>query len=228
MDLTLTDVSKLLKVPESTLLDWTKEGEVPSYKLNDEYRYNREEVEEWMLRNLNQDDLKIDLHEQSTGVMQFNFYRALHKGFVLKDVEGNTKEEVISSCMDVIAEKLDLDAETVTQLLLEREKMMTTALNRGVALPHTREFLLSEIYDVIVVAYPKEPIEYDALDGQKVHTLFFLFACQDKRHLNLLGKIAYFCHDSENLGLLKNKTDKPELLAAIRSWESKLSQLQPA
>jgi len=42
---------------------------------------------------------------------------------------------------------------------------------------------------LIFVVFPKDPIEYGALDGQAVHTLFFLFACSDKAHLHLLSKI---------------------------------------
>ena len=228
MDLTVKDVSKLLQVSEQRVLEWTKEGAVPSYQLNGEHRFSREEIEEWMLRYFNQDDLQIDPKEHSVGLQQFNMYRALHKGMVLQNVEGRTKEEIISNSMELISEKLDADAEVLTNLLLDREKLMSTAINHGVAVPHTRDFLISKAYDVVAVVHPKEPIEYGALDGEKVHTLFFLFACQDKRHLNLLAKIAFFCHQSENLNFLEQKHDKGELLAFIRSWESSLNQMQPA
>ena len=95
-------------------------------------------------------------------------------------------------------------------------------------MPHTRDFLLSGAHDVVAIVYPKKPVEYGALDGKEVHTLFFLFACQDKRHLNLLAKIAYFCHQSENLGTLQSKSEKKDLLNTIRQWESRINQLQPA
>ena len=61
---------------------------------------------------------------------------------------------------------------------------MPTALANGIGVPHARELLLPLSSDVITVVFPKEPIEYGALDGRKVHTLFFLFACLDKSHLH--------------------------------------------
>ncbi len=228
MDLTVNDVSKFLQLSEEVILTWTKEGKIPSYQLSGEYRFNREEIEEWMLRYVNQNNLHIDPKEQSKGLQHFNLYRALHKGHVLNDVEGGSKEEVIRNSMKIISKQLDVDAEVLTNLLLDREKLMSTAINSGVAVPHTRDFLLPSAYDVVAVVHLKDPIEYDALDGEDVHTLFFLFACQDKRHLNLLAKIAFFCHQPENLEILKQKLDKKELLNSIKAWESSLNQLQPA
>lgn len=229
MDLTIQDVTKYLHISEDDLLKWVETGDIPSYKLNNEYRFSREEIEEWLLRHIHQDDLDIDpTREPMIGTQQFNLYRALNKGMVLENVEGSTKEEIIHNSVKLISERLDLDAEIITNLLLDREKLMSTALNRGVAVPHTRDFLLSGPHDAVVIAYPKHPVEYGALDGKKVHTLFFLFACQDKKHLNLLSKIAYFCHQGENLEILQTKANKKDLLNTIRQWESRINQLQPA
>ena len=228
MDLTIQDVAKYLQVSEETLLKWVDDGDIPSYTLSGEFRFSREEIEEWVLRHFHNEDLNIETIEPVIGPQHFNLYRALNKGLVLTDVEGVTKEEIIYNSMKLISESLELDAETITNLLLDRERLMSTALNRGVAVPHTRDFLLSGAHDVVAIVYPKKSIEYGALDGKDVHTLFFLFACKDKTHLNLLSKIAYFCHQSENLEVLQARPSKPDLLNTIRHWESKINQLQPA
>jgi PTS system nitrogen regulatory IIA component len=122
--------------------------------------------------------------------------------------------------MVAIASDLHLDAEVITELLLDREKLMPTALSNGVGVPHTRDFLLQESFDVVVVVFPKEPIEYGALDGQPIHTLFFLFACDDKRHLHLLAKLAHLSSRPENLFYLQTHPNKQELLDYIKNWET--------
>ena len=129
MDLTIQDVTKYLQVSEEALLKWVDSGDIPSYKLNNEYRFNRAEIEDWMLRHIHQEDLDIDPSEPMVGLHQFNLYRALNKGLVLNDVEGDTKEEIIYNSMKLISDSLDLDAEAITNLLLDREKLMSTALN---------------------------------------------------------------------------------------------------
>src|SRR5690606_8578206 len=129
----------------------------------------------------------------------FSLYRALHKGGVYFDVPGSTKETLIRSSMQMLARDLHLDAEVLTELLLDRERLMSTGLSNGVAVPHTRDFLLQEPFDVVTVVFPEKPVEYDSLDGKPVHTLFFLFACDDKRHLHLLAKIAHLSSKEEHL-----------------------------
>jgi PTS system nitrogen regulatory IIA component len=129
---------------------------------------------------------------------------------------------VIRAAVKLIARDIRLDAEVITELLLDREKLMPTALSNGIAVPHTRDFLLQESFDVVAVAFPKKPIEYGALDGQPVHTLFFLFACDDKRHLHLLAKLAHLNSNEENLAFLRTHPAKASLLEYVKNWEGNL------
>jgi nitrogen PTS system EIIA component len=110
-------------------------------------------------------------------------------------------------------------------LLMDREKMMPTALNHGIAVPHTRDFLRNGPLDMVFVVYPSQPIEYGALDGQDVYVLFFLFAGNDKGHLQLLAKLAHLGSSLQSLEFLQTKPAKKELLDFIRTWEAALSSV---
>jgi PTS system nitrogen regulatory IIA component len=156
------------------------------------------------------------------GTQQFGLYRAVYKGGVYDNVEGESKEEVIRAAVLKIAADLRLDAEVITELLLDREKLMPTSLSSGIGVPHTRDFLLQESYDVVSVVFLKKPIEYGALDHKPVHTLFFLFACDDKRHLHLLAKLAHLASKKDNLDFLRNHPTKQEFLNYIKQWETTL------
>ena len=159
---------------------------------------------------------------KKTGQQQFSLYRAINKGGVLIDVNGTSKEEIIRYTMQQIADKGDFDDEVISELLLDREKLSPTALNSGIAVPHTREFLFKGPVDFISVVYPKSPVDWGALDGEPVHTLFFLFSCDDKRHLHLLAKLAHLSSDEKALDYLKSKPSHQELLNYIKTWESSL------
>ena len=233
MDLKIKDVAELLNVSETTIRRWLSKGKIPAYRLNHQYRFSRTEIEDWVMNcktgTLNAEDSpfsekmekvekeKNEIH--SIGAHKFCLYRALHKGMVLKDIEGDSKEEVISKSVQVIAQKLKLDTDVLTELLLDRERLMPTGLNHGIAVPHTRDFLLQEPFDVVTVVYPKKPISYGSLDGVDVHSLFFLFACDDKRHLHLLAKLAHLVNRVEVRELLQKKPSKEMLLEYIKHWE---------
>jgi PTS system nitrogen regulatory IIA component len=227
MDLKLKDVAELLNVSEGTVRKWVSEGKIPYYKLNQQYRFSRSEVENWVLScKQGKEEFSpfdsVDSSPEKLGTHQFGLFRAIHKGGVYRNIPGKTKEEVIRNAMKEIAATLHLDAEVITDLLLDRESLMPTALSNGVGVPHTRDFLLQESFDVVAVAFPEHPVEYGALDGEPVHTLFFLFACDDKRHLHLLARLAHLSSKPENLAYLQTNPDKASLLDYIKHWEANI------
>ncbi len=245
MDLKIRDVAQLLNVSETTIRRWIVSGVIPAYRLRSQYRFSRIEIENWMMQcKLTQDDpgfrpfsetqiypVPSEKNDENLlnnpprgGMQQFSLYRAMHKGDIYFDVPGETKEEVIKSAMKLVAPPLGLDADVITELLLDRENLMPTALNHGIAVPHTRDFLLQEPFDVIATVFPKKPIEYGALDGKPVHTLFFLLSGTDKRHLHLLAKLAHLSSSSEGMAMLQKRPEKASLLSYVKEWEAKIRQ----
>lgn len=244
MDLKIKDVAELLNVSETTIRRWLSDGKIPAYRLNHQYRFSRIEIENWMMRcklTLGKGGFSVfeeqqiypplekqgNLHQENEtasrlGTQQFALYRAVHQGDVLIDIAAKTKESLIKTSTQIIAQKLRVDAEIWTEMLLDREELMSTALNQGIAVPHTRDSLHQGPLDLIFVVFPQEPIEYGALDGQPVHTLFFLFACSDKTHLHLLSKLAHLSNHPSSLAFLRTRPDKKKLLEYIKQWESHL------
>jgi PTS system nitrogen regulatory IIA component len=241
MDLKIKDVADLLNVSETTIRRWIADGKIPTYRINQHYYFSRTEIENWVIshkldktdgvspftRRKEAESIAIPTPRSSTtgGSKQFSLFRAIHKGEVLHHLKGQTKEEIIRATMRKVAKILHVDAEVMTDLLLDRENLMPTALNNGIAVPHTRDSLLNAHHDVVIVVFLDEPLEYGALDGQPVHTLFFLFACEDKRHLHLLAKIAHLSSQPHVREFLQSKPSKEQLLAFIKDWESQIPKV---
>lgn len=234
MDLKIKDVADLLNVSETTIRRWLSDGKIPAYRINHQYRFSRVEIENWVLRQKLSSSEEAEFNIQTIseeelsdtqnkgGTKQFSLYRALHKGRVLNDINGKSKEEVIRNTMSIMANDLSLDKDVLTDLLLDRENLQPTALNHGVAIPHTRDFLLDAHHDVVSVVFLKEPIPYGALDGKNVHTLFFLFACDDKRHLHLLAKIAHLTNYPRSCDFFQTCPKKEDLLDYVKNWEASI------
>lgn len=240
MDLKIKDVADLLNVSETTIRRWLSDGKIPAYRINHQYRFSRFEIEDWVVnqklgKTHGTSPFNGELADHSDvlsnkggggGRRQFGLYRAIHKGGILQNVPGETKKEVIKATMERIAKDLSLDADVITELLLDRESLQPTALNHGVGLPHTRDCLLPAGQNVVTVVFPNKPIPYGALDGEPVHTLFFLFACDDKRHLHLLSKIAHLSNQPKALELLRSKPSKHDLLEYVKKWESHIQKVE--
>lgn len=237
MDLKVKDVAELLNVSETTIRGWLVAGKIPAYRLNQEYCFSREEIQNWMMSHKHDhsvaqlspekaenfsETIDEDPQLHKRGIKQFSLYRALHKGKVLTSLEGQDKKTLIHNAVGEISESLDLDSEMLFDLLWDRERLQPTALNNGIGVPHTRDFLL-KAKDVVFPVFPRSPIDYGALDGQPVHSLFFLFASEDKRHLHLLAKIALLCSQPEAIEFLRRQPSKERLLDYIRDWEAAIT-----
>lgn len=234
MDLKIKDVAELLKVSEKTIRRWLQHGKIPAYRLNHQYRFSRMEIQDWVMAQklraqAEPAPLKDPSHPASTeetGHHVFSLLRAITRGGVHQNVPGHNKEELIQATMRRLEERLDLDAELVAELLLEREALMPTALNNGLAVPHTRDFLLKGEEDAIAVVFPQHPVPYGALEHQPVHCLFFLFAHSDKQHLRLLARLAHFVSRPEVLNKLSSTLSSKDLLETVRAWEAQQLHLQ--
>lgn len=227
MDLKIKDVADLLSVAEKTIKEWVNTGKIPCYRINQQIRFSRTEIENWViLHKIERNTLKSNITEPThgRGNKRFSLFRAIHKGEVLHHVQGSSKEEIIKNTMQMVAKSLHLDADVMTELLLDRESLMPTALNNGIAVPHTRDSLLHSPHDIVVTVFLENPLPYGALDGKPVHTLFFLFACEDKRHLHLLAKIAHLSSQEETVDFLQSRPGKTKLLEFVKKWEARIAE----
>jgi nitrogen PTS system EIIA component len=237
MDLKIKDVAELLSVSETTIRRWLLDGKIPAYKLNRQYRFSKIEIENWMMKQKMHPE-EVSFHQGSSkeeqifplkkessplpGNQQYSLYRAVNRGGVHFDVPGKDKESVISNAMEKIAPILRLDPEVLSELLIDRERLMPTAFNNGVAVPHARECLQRTPFDLVAVVFPKTPIEYGALDEKPVDVLFFLFATGDKIHLHLLSKLAHLSSNQAALDFFRTHPEKSKLLEYVRQWEGEL------
>lgn len=240
-DLKIKDVAELLNISETTVRRWLADRKIPAYRINRQYRFSRTEIEDWVMNQRlggndclspysatthveePADSLETPRTKSTSGTQQFSLYRAMNNGRVLSNIPGTTKNEVFHNTTKTLASSLDLDPEVLSELLIDREKLMPTGLNNGIGVPHARDFLLNSHRDVVVTVFPENPItDYGSLDGKPVHTLFFLFATEDKIHLHLLAKIAHFVAENSVRRILASKPTNKQLLETARNWESSL------
>lgn len=223
MDLRLSELASLLDLSETTIVRWAQEGILPCYRIQGEYRFNREEIEDWLIhhRQLVTEESLDDRDASPNHSLKYSLYRAIHKGGVICNVSFANKEEALRYGASYIANKFHLDENVLFEMLCHREKLMSTGIGEGIALPHAKDFLLDSHHDIVVPMFLSSSIDFESLDGCPVHVLFFLFASQDKRHLNLVNKIVHLGMSLEARSFLKTSPHQEQVLDFVRNWESK-------
>ena len=135
---------------------------------------------------------------------------------VVSNLEGTSKKRVLELIAEFIAKESAMESEDIYQGLIDRERLGSTGIGFGVAIPHCRmaNLLKNETRGYLIQL--NQSIDFDAIDGQRVDLLFALLVPEstNQGHLNLLATLAdYFSQDQfrRDLKLAKNVTELYEI-----------------
>ncbi len=222
MRLSVLDVAKLCKVPEKTVYRWIKQGKLPAHQVNDEYRFNRAEVLEWATAQ--KIELSADLFTDPTDLSPLPVVSdSLQQGGVFYGVGGHNKASVLKAVVDVMKLPQGTDRQYLLQILLARESMGSTGIGDGIAIPHVRTpIVLNVSLATMSLCFLEHPIDFGAVDGKPVHTLFTLISPTVRSHLHLLSRLTYTVRDESFKQALAQRADEAEIVAGMRRLEGAL------
>lgn len=134
---------------------------------------------------------------------------------VIASLRAKSKKQVLQDLAAKAAEITRLDAGLIFETLLQRERLGSTGVGRGVAIPHGRVAGLDRM--ISVFARLEEPLAFDAADGEPVDLVFLLLAPEDAGadHLKSLARISRLVRDPLAMEKLRASRDKIALHAVL-------------
>ena len=147
-------------------------------------------------------------------------FELLDEKFILIDFKSDDKEYVINELIDLYKENDKVnDIEKVRTAILDREKIMSTGVGKGFAIPHGKTNAVNDV----IAAFGKttRDIDYDALDGNPVHLVFLLVGRDDmvSKHIKLLSRISRLMNKDEFRERLVNSNSKEETINIFKEEE---------
>jgi PTS system nitrogen regulatory IIA component len=143
------------------------------------------------------------------------------RGGVYHGVSGAGPREILGTITGLLPAFPFLEKDVLLRAMLEREALMSTAIGRGIALPHPRTPLLKNEEDAFVaIAFPERLLDWNAPDGSGVDTIFLIVSSSAKQHLGTLSKIHFLCQEEKIYSLIKARAPKEAILAAIENAEA--------
>jgi len=199
--LTIDEVAKYLRVSERTVYDWAQKGEIPSGKIGTVWRFKKAELERWVNERLSTSKLVPqggNIHLESI----LSPDRVIFLNF-------SAKRDALLALVDNISASPQVkNRQELAQEILMREDLMSTAIGRGIAIPHIR---LSSITDLVVSVGISQTdiVDFQALDDEPVR-LLIMIAAASSQHAYYLQTLSFFStrlknHDIRN-ALLAAKT----------------------
>lgn len=146
--------------------------------------------------------------------------KILLPGNILLDTESTSKKRVFERAGMLFENNQQISRSQVFDSLFAREKLGSTGLGQGVAIPHGRIAKLREATAAFVMT--SHPIPFDAPDGQPVNMIFVLLVPEraNDLHLQILGELAQMFSDTQFRNSLLACTDTASMHLLFCGWNS--------
>lgn len=195
--LTIEEVAKYLRVSERTVYDWAQKGEIPAGKIGTVWRFKKDDIERWVNERLSSNSRE---NAVTQNVQIRNILSPDRVVFINQSTKRDALVELSQNLSTAPQVKFPQELESE---ILKREELMSTAIGRGIAIPHVR---LSSVTDLVMsVGICKNPvIDFQTIDDIPVQIIIMIAAAYNQHSYYL-----------QTLSFLSSKLKKNEIRDAL-------------
>jgi len=205
---------------------WIEDLGMPAVRVQEQYRFNKTELLEWAAVTgvrVSEEFLSQD-SPRNGGLPEVS--EAIRAGGVFTAVPGEDKESVMKAVVRLIRLPKAIDRKFLLQMLMAREALGSTGVGGGIAIPHPRTPIVLQIEEpAIGLFFLDHPVDFGAIDGKPVDTLFTLISPTVKTHLHLLSRLAFLLHEPSLKKALRQRAEG-RILDTIEKIEAGMRRRQ--
>jgi len=204
--LTIEEVAKYLRVSERTVYDWAQKGEIPSGKIGTVWRFKKSEIEKWV-------NDRLSSSSKPSAPPNLVQVRNILSPDRIVFLNHSTKQDALVALANTLGTAPQIkNSQELTTEILKREELMSTAIGRGIAIPHVR---LASVTDLVMAVgiSRTDIIDFQAIDDTPVRLLFMIAAAYNQ-HSYYLQTLSFFS------SRLKSQELRDKLLVAETSLDA--------
>ncbi|NMA46899.1 MAG: PTS transporter subunit EIIA [Lentisphaerae bacterium] len=234
--LNLNDAAAFLQLDPQELRAMALRGEIPCSRQGERFLFEQEDLDAWYSERILHEAVVTPLDE----VRRDSHVACTSRPLILTPLcspesidgamRGKTQAAVLRNLTKLATDTgLLYNPEDLYEELRKREKIGTTAIDNGVALPHPlqRDNYMFEA-SFVCVGRLLSPIFFGAAPDNSKTDLFFLICCrEDQLHLQVLTQICMLCLNTDIIAELRNSEGPEEMYDAIRKCETELNAAKP-
>lgn len=138
---------------------------------------------------------------------------------IYPNLKASSKKQLLQELGGIVKDKIGKPIFEIASILMERERLGSTGVGHGVAIPHGRFSELDQICGVFVKL--DKPVNYDSIDDQPVDLIFLLLAPEEAGadHLKALAKVSRIFRDQAICAKLRGADNSDAIYAILNSIE---------
>lgn len=220
-NLSLQELGKHLGMDARELQKWAERGRLPGMMVAGQWRFNQAEMLDWAqseLQNLDQRHMRELEQAMTDGDRGLIVSRMLPPQGVETNLPARSRDSVLRELVK-LAERTGLlfDPPGLLSALQQREELCSTALPKGLAIPHPRrplpDYALAEPF--VCVARVPSGVPFSAPDGRLTDLFVLVCAGDERQHLGVLARLALMFTTSPLADLLREVEDRETVLELL-------------
>ena len=139
---------------------------------------------------------------------------------ILPSLKSSSKRQLLQDLSEKAEERTGIAARQIFDTLLQRERLGSTGVGNGIAIPHGKLSGVDKITGIF--ARLENPVDFEALDDQPVDLVFLLLAPEGAGadHLKALSRIARVLRDSETVAKIRGTTDASAIYSFLSDTQA--------
>ncbi len=221
-------LAEYLQLSQRTIYRLLERDAIPALKVGGQWRFRKSAIDEWLDAGTHRlDAASLDVLESDAdplGHPPKRLAELIAPTNACIRLAAGTREEVVRALVARVQFPEPVALDLVSERILERERMCSTALAGGAALLHTprsRPRVL-RAHDLLAIARLETPIDFGALDGALTEMLILLLARSERDQLALLAKLTRLCLEPGFLADLRSAHDGEDVVKLLRRTEDRL------
>lgn len=149
-----------------------------------------------------------------------NIFSLLSTQTILPNLQANDKTEVLDKMVSSLRDQVSGgELERIREAVFEREKIMSTGVGKGLAIPHGKAAGIEQTYAAFAIL--EDPVDYEAIDDQPVSMVFLLVGPQasNSLHIKMLSRISRLMNNSEFRERLRTCTTAEDIIEQFKEEE---------
>lgn len=220
----ISELAENLGISKATLDRWIYQGKIPVSRRGPSCEFDLRILEKWaasrrIIFNIGNSrsaaDVPVNNDERGSFLSD-----SIKIGGVFYNVEADDLESALQRIAGLAPVSGTEVRDALAASLIEREKIRSTGVGMGVAIPHPQKPMPEFFpHSFVTVSFLKEPIDFSSVDGKPVSVVFLLVASSPRKHLQMLSRLSYCLKNKDFMELVSSNPDSEKLLSTLTSIE---------